>query len=575
MQFTATFYNDPGFTEGCVEVPSYNNLELDDEDGTTYEDVHPSRDRIFDQVRIPEFYFNARSYCYIKLTIVNNTKEGPQQSVYYGWVDKVSVASDNEENPMVDISWRIDLWRTWLRLAEFGYGMVTTKSKELGEKEGRPIQDIPYIYNSPTKETIIVPPGALQIGQEQVPLYWVTILYTQEYNTATRIRVICYPMSVPILGVTTQYRIVNARNGIGGLTTDIGQIFGYGSDVGPVLGKLGISASAVVGAYVSPSCPYGAEVALEGNQVQYTVYYDNLKATPVGDTDFAGVKIQVGEFSLIGDFITTGIGYTEATEINNYVLGDFNGDLTFQIPLKVGFQYIAYRYDWTPLEMALECYFLMDSLYDSEHLQKAKRKGMYCRIPMPTVPVNQSSWSDYLITGQRDAVREQRKIEAEKNLVSGVIGAGSSGVQGAGMGALTGISPVGLGALGLSVGMASAVGGYYADRYFNDRLNKLSDTLASKQIDVNTYGNDSPAWEYMGQHGIVMWEITKDSYSVEQFENQLTLNGVTVSEPRADCTSICRGTGPVTISNLIVRGDIPAEAKQYIKQKFNDGVRLI
>jgi len=70
--------------------------------------------------------------------------------------------------------------------------------------------------------------------------------------------------------------------------------------------------------------------------------------------------------------------------------------------------------------------------------------------------------------------------------------------------------------------------------------------------------------------------LVPDTYSLKRFDEDVTLNGLKVSEPTASCDSLIRNaSGPLAIENLVVRGNIPVEAKRFIKQKLNDGVRLI
>jgi hypothetical protein len=40
------------------------------------------------------------------------------------------------------------------------------------------------------------------------------------------------------------------------------------------------------------------------------------------------------------------------------------------------------------------------------------------------------------------------------------------------------------------------------------------------------------------------------------------------------CNSLVKAGGPLQIANLIVMGDIPVQAKNYIANKFADGVRI-
>lgn len=68
--------------------------------------------------------------------------------------------------------------------------------------------------------------------------------------------------------------------------------------------------------------------------------------------------------------------------------------------------------------------------------------------------------------------------------------------------------------------------------------------------------------------------MTYDDYSVEQWENNISIYGATVSEPRSSCSSLIRAGGPLRIDNLEVTGDIPNPARAYIRDAFRKGVIL-
>ena len=122
--------------------------------------------------------------------------------------------------------------------------------------------------------------------------------------------------------------------------------------------------------------------------------------------------------------------------------------------------------------------------------------------------------------------------------------------------------------------VTGALAEYALATSYADDLQSLSDRASAGQVDSLIFGGDDIVWMNEIELPAVL-SLDKDAYSVQQFENQISLNGVTVSEPTADCTTLVHGTGPLAIENLVVRGNIPADAKQYIKARLNNGVRLI
>ena len=130
------------------------------------------------------------------------------------------------------------------------------------------------------------------------------------------------------------------------------------------------------------------------------------------------------------------------------------------------------------------------------------------------------------------------------------------------------------GALGVTAGVASALIEYAATRYYNDRLQQTEDIRQAKQFDSIVTPGSGWDWLWHGrQCGFV--SLVPDDYSLSRFADAVTLEGLEVSEPRVDCTSLINAGGALAIENLVVKGPIPAEAKQYIKARFANGVRII
>ena len=129
--------------------------------------------------------------------------------------------------------------------------------------------------------------------------------------------------------------------------------------------------------------------------------------------------------------------------------------------------------------------------------------------------------------------------------------------------------------LGAGAGALGAGLDYMVRTSYNDRLQSLEDEKHARQIDALIMPGSGWDWLFHGRDYMFVC-LTPDGYSLDRYEAQIALNGVSVQEPTASCDTLIRNaTGPLTIENLVVRGNIPVEAKQYLKQKFNDGVRLI
>lgn len=272
----------------------------------------------------------------------------------------------------------------------------------------------------------------------------------------------------------------------------------------------------------------------------------------------------------------------KTTDTERFVVTDQDGAVVGSIPWGLTVQ--SYTYRCVISASAGYVQFRFDGLNSSA-------EGLQFTIPLPTLDITSNSWSDYVYSGQRDYDIEQRRIARESALVEGLGGAISGGAQGAMLGALKGnrdLAPytyggkpyreiagmAGLGFLGATASIAGSLINYASAGYYNEKLQSASDMLQARQLDSITTPGNGCDWLYYGRPYQIR-SIVPDDYSLERFESDVSLNGISVSEPTADCTALIHGTGPLAIENLIVRGNIPAEAKQYIKTRLNKGVRLV
>ena len=67
-----------------------------------------------------------------------------------------------------------------------------------------------------------------------------------------------------------------------------------------------------------------------------------------------------------------------------------------------------------------------------------------------------------------------------------------------------------------------------------------------------------------------------DTTSAAEYTADIALNGYDTDIPVANVGTFITGTtGPYRIRNLTVTGNIPPQAKQYIKDKFETGIRIV
>ena len=290
-------------------------------------------------------------------------------------------------------------------------------------------------------------------------------------------------------------------------------------------------------------------------------------------TEYAYLYTKTNKFAEYDGSLSSPVTTTDAEQ---FVVTDLDGSVIGSVPWGLTVQ--TYTYRCVISASAGFVQFRFDGLNSSA-------EGLQFTIPLPTLDITSNSWSDYVYSGQRDYDIEQRRIARERALVEGLGGALSGGAQGAMLGGLkesqsflpsdrTIANASMFGFLGAGASIAGSLINYASAGYYNEKLQSASDMLQARQLDSITTPGNGCDWLYYGRPYQIR-SIVPDDYSLGRFENDVSLNGISVSEPTADCTALIHGTGPLAIENLIVRGNIPAEAKQYIKQKINDGVRLI
>lgn len=299
---------------------------------------------------------------------------------------------------------------------------------------------------------------------------------------------------------------------------------------------------------------------------------------------------------------TTNAAYTEhdqtlstpvkTTDVSEYLFTDMTGTPTGNVPWGVELQ----DYKVRNIIGAAEGYIEYRFRGINSHVA-----GVSYTVPLPKIDITSNSWSSYVYSGQRDYDMSQRKIAAEQALVSGLTGGITGGAQGAMLGGLKEYSDLprpitfsngsydtqraaanrssimhaaGFGALGATAAVSSALLEYVAAQHFNGELQGAEDSVRAKQLDSVIATGGGWDWLWHGR-SCCLQQVNIDDYSRTKFQADVALNGIEVSEPTADCSALIAAGGPMRIRELVVRGPIPAEAKQYLKARFANGVRII
>ena len=584
-------WNDTGFVDGAAEVPSMTDV-LPTADITITDELRPAKDELFTRLKISSVKEQTEEttvfWAFEDLVNVSYValKYDRLDYTIYGWIDNVLMISDSP-TPVTAIDWHIDYWRTFISNAKFGYGLVQKRPR--GDVD--PPQNLSYRYRTAEVVSHIFTSkvlwGFLVIADESSDKKTVDckILFAPIFPAAGYLATGClfktndstYPYKAPTLDDWMS---------------------------GSIAEKMGISASAVKAAFISRFSPY----AYSGSG---TPAGEGVEADPVIIGNLSTYSITV--FGSVTDgprmMYTPSKHFEEQTyRLDNLTTSD---DVEYIVINNDGSPVASLPWGMTVRELKGRIVVSSSSCFvqfrgDGD---VSGSEGLEFTISQPSVDIVSNSWSDYLISGQRDYDMNQRKLAAQQALVGAVTGGMSSAFQtgvfgGIGSGGLNDqqtqqlqnmmmkqyrgdkgasqiASIVGSGASGalrsgvgmLGVGLAGAAVDYATTQYFNGRLQSAEDSLKAKQIDSIQLPGDGWDWLWFGP-GISIVALRPDVYSVNRFNQDVFLNGVKVSEPTSDCTSLVKTGGPLQIRQAIVAGEIPTQARKYIANRLSDGVRI-
>lgn len=546
---------DTGFTEGCTEVPEING-SLPTPSLTYDASFTPSTSDIFSRLklRVPYTTLMNCSYLAISLDMNNGTDK-----VFYGWIDKVNIISDTESNPLTEILWHVDLWRTYISSVTVGSGMVNRRP--LLTNDSVPPQSYPY-------RTEMVNSSPIYFGDWNGSITddtW-SVIFTFNYNYKS---------------YTT--------NEDGSQTIDINYT-ASGVGMFPV-SRANPQSRQSVGSYYAPSLfevvngQWDELIGLDPESIKGVFIAPTTNV--VSGYIFSGYKVTQPEVAACGFYKANGMAFTTLgatamtlpgtvmTDDNNtYYITGFDGEIIGSLPWGTPVSSLFY----TLIIDSSAAYLQIRAGDEDAHIE-----GTCFTIPLPALELSDNAWSSYVYSGARSADLMQKQLEAEQaresTYVSTISNVSSSVASSAMLGSLGG--PVGSlggaligGASSLISGTIGAEANYALTTKYNDAFQDIVDYRTARQTNGLLISGSGFSCLATGRRP-ALFKATKDDYSVQQRANDISLYGVHVSEPRSSCQSLIQQGGPIQITNAVVTGSVPVEAKQYIRQRLAQGVRMI
>lgn len=317
--------------------------------------------------------------------------------------------------------------------------------------------------------------------------------------------------------------------------------------------SLGIPSSSIIGVWVAPMIgDTGGHYNFENGGTRCHYWVD------AGYMSYSPYKITLPDTFKTDD-------------MNKYIVEDPLGTVYATMPWELEFKYIYMTIDVGTNGAWLVLFFSNSS--SSSYSTWEAGEGREIKIPLPTVPVNDNAYGEYVLTGQRDYDMNMARLQQEQNLASGIAGAGQSAVGGAVAGGMTGAGG-GIGAIaGLGVAVGGSIANYFINGYFNDRSQEQVDKLSSNQVSNVIINSGGLSWFYQDRRWTLI-KLSRDAVSAAELTAEQDELGFVTDTYAADCSAIAALGGGMRIEGLEVRGDIPKEGRMYIAALFARGVHL-
>ena len=603
---TVEIWRDTGFTEGSVEVPSKTS-SLPTPTYTFY-NVNTPRDSLFSTLKLAHAFEDLYDCSYLRITLdMNNGAD----VILYGWIDAVSCGSDTAEYPVTNVDWHPDLWRSYINSAQFGAGLVTRRPYG----SDCPPQLYPFRFKDVHEENVIVP---------RSNIWWVVFKFVHKQKILSSLVTANCIGTFPIDIDSPNNMFTVSGPDMGGPDNVTAKTIPYSFLAAGFFEEfLKLDPNTLVSVFLSPVCPFDVNVSSNTYSGDLSVY----RAQPLPGTDYFGflVKADANPFKEY----TVNTQELKTDDIFTTLITDFMGNPVGAIPW--GFTIDTWKY--RVVMDANQGYIDLRGFpkYTEYGVTVTETRGTMTpilgtdyTIPLIPMEITDNTLGSYNWSGQREADRQAIQNQALMGIMTGLTGMPGDIASGylfanAGGGVARqqyqsqiddfskkvdnfkkGIHPVGgispemvegatnarkqLGYMNAATGaMMRATGAMSAIGIGASAVTSLISMGMQDSANVNAHAAQTNNLALLGtgfdpfNYGQPITAVTMmpDAYSRNQREQDLTINGAKVSEPRQDITSLIDAGGPLQVLNPVVKGPIPTPAKEYIKQRLESGVRII
>lgn len=557
-------WRDPGYTQGCLEIPPAGSTLLPAPDWQSSGPLRPRKGSTLTAVELPLPYTEVWEMCYLHMI----AEDGSGEMEVYGWVNAVTITASSAD--AVRIDWTPDWWRTCSGRAVWGAGRIVACSDA---SRRRPIGTQPRYRTASTIAEIRSDPGAFSGS-----LLWLIMTYR---DTDSRRLIAFFPMSPD--GHTASGESIRTQDPLSSEVRETGKAPSWLETLsGALPSLLGLQSTAIDGAWLSPMpplLPSTYEIVKEGAVIWFSV-----------NTFMAHIKTHDGKsmfvLSDVGDHINappyawdiisldTDVSTDDKTV---YAITDTYGNIVGVSPYSLPVHCLISFLDIGSISCSLKVVLAeTGSLPVGEICGLQTSEGRTITVPLPTVPISSHASSDYMLSGQRDYEMQLRELQSERQAVNGISGVATGAIGGAIVGSVVPGAGTALGALAGGIGSALGVGmQYLADtQIYNDRFRDLEDRRYANQSGNLMIAGDGSAWlRFMIYPSLVA--LTADDVSSSDMDNFIAQQGYPCDSPVDDVGPFVAAGGPLRINNLTITGDMPPAAKRSIKALLAGGVRII
>ena len=532
------------------------------------EDLNCSVGRIFSKMKVPVSWFTVMNANYLIATMDINNPSGSTLNIK-AWIDAIDLLSDSEDHPMVEIRWHFDYFEMFKSSVTLGYGHI--KRRPYDDMSSTPIQNYPVRFYK--RGSVDVDLCDFNNGWTNV--MWVIVTYNDTWSIAGASLIKTIAIPIHAANGAEVYIKWNSETRKSLSWSEINR--------GLLDERFGIPGSAIIGCWLSPVTIFSSgynkissgsgtsadpfvEASSPNVSVSKQLKYGGHNADPSDPyiyfyLEWTGYRNEYGVHQ--GD-IGSSIMSSEETR---YIVTSPDGLKLLDLPYGFSVRYYSTR----AFVNANEAYVQISFSDTANPNALQNTVGMTVNIPMTSIPINSNAYSDYVYSGQRDFDKDNRVLQSQAKAVTSVTSGATTGAL------IGGFNPMGA-AVGGVLGASSGMIGYGVETlWLNDQEQALTDRLMSHQLSSLLLSSSSMQ-PYLDNLGIHLRSLEPDGYSATQISNMRSNFGISVDEILSSCNTQVKTTAPTgyyVIKNLIISGSAPKEAKDYIKKKFDAGVRLL